>query len=281
MLCVLRLAGVGLLGWALLATGRVEAQGCHAPSFTHHHEAMHPFHASLGLLAGFYDHGAERRGEYQGLYAEAAYRHPWFAASVLLPAYRLTRADDTDYGLGDLLLTASGTLLSARDGDLQLGVQLPVMLPTGDEGRSLGMGHVMPMPAVWFALSLPPFALRAELGYGRALGREHREDEHAGHDAEEHAAASAAQPTPIVNPMNRSELEHAVTLVLGLQKHLRVHARWIGALPIADDDGIVRQIVGGGASIAMHPLDFTSELQVPVAGNPFDVRLLLQLAAMF
>jgi hypothetical protein len=60
-----------------------------------------------------------------------------------------------------------------------------------------------------------------------------------------------------------------------------VHARWFGAVPIADDQGVVREILAAGATARMDAFDVTLEGQRPVAGDPFDYKLVLQLGASF
>jgi hypothetical protein len=264
-----------LLLCALLGARRAEAQSCHAPILTRQDE-LHAWRATAGFLAASYDHGGAQRGNYQGLYAGLAYRHPRVGVSALVPAYRLDRGGEVELGLGDATLSVSGTLLRARDDALTFGVELPTMVPTGSASRSLGMGHVMLMPALWLAFERPPFALRVEAGYGRGLGDA---TEHGEHGAHEHG--ERVRPSPIVNPMNRSEFEHALSMVLGVQRHLFVHARWFGAVPIADDLGILRQIVGAGATLRFHAAEVSAELQVPLAGNAFDVKGLLQVSALF
>jgi hypothetical protein len=262
---------LGVLWCSWLDSAAVQAQGCHTPAIGTD-DARKAFRAVAGVLVASYDHGPGARGDYEGLYTELRYRQPWFAVGATLPAYRLARSGhEVALGLGDLTLTVSGTALRALHDELTVGVELPVMVPTGDQARSLGMGHVMLMPHAWLALDLEPFALRAELGYGRALGAS-AGGEHAGHMHDE-------LPTPIVNPMNRSEFEHALSLLLGLQRYVFAHVRWLGAVPIGH--GSPRQILGGGLTLRFEWVDVTAELAVPVLGNPFDIKGLLQSTVRF
>lgn len=263
-----------LSSWLGVGVGRVRAQACHGMSLVERTDERRPFRATFGLLAASYDHGGGRRGSYQGLHAGLAFRQPWWAVEVSLPAYRLAERDDTRLGVGDLTVGASGTFVRAYHDHVTMGVAIPVMLPTGDVRKSLGMGHVMPMPQLWFRLDVEPFAMQVEAGYARALGRlDHHEHSH------DEQGEDWGQ-TPIVNPMNRAELTHALTLELGLQRHLRAHARWFGALPV-EYEGRTRQILGGGATLSFYAVEFTTELQAPVYGTPFDMKLLFQLAALF
>lgn len=264
-----------LVAWlvfvALLArSGGGQAQSCHSVELRKPERSR--FRSTLGLLAASYDSG-DQAGEYQGLYAGFAYRADWIGAEVLLPAYRLSRSSGDAYGLGDLVLTARGTAMRVQDGAISAGVELPLLLPTGDSERELGIGGVMPMPGLWFALVRRPFSLRAQAGYGIMIGGRKLPAEH----PEQSAGAMGASRHPIVYPINRSEFEHALTLGLGVARTLSVHARWFGALPIADQRGVARQILAAGATASLDVFDVTLELQRPVAGDPFDYKVVLQL----
>lgn len=256
-----------LFATAVLGGSRASAQTCHPLAVKVEHET--PFRAHVGLQIASYEVG-EERGTYQALYGAFAYQQRWFGAELMLPAYRLAREDASAYGLGDIVLTVRGTALSLRDDRVRLGVEVPVSAPTGDADRQLGMGHVMFMPGLWFAYGQGPFALQAQLGYGRVLGQE---------DAHAHHAAIAPGRSPIVNPMNREELEHALALRLEVQRYLAVQARWFGAVPIGD--GVTRQVLGGGAAAHFEPWELLVELQAPVAGDPFVVRLVTQVGVLF
>lgn len=266
------LLALALLVALVVEPSRGQAQACH-PVELRKPERV-PFRATLGMLAGGYGSGDDA-GDYQGLYAGFGYWADWYGAELLLPAYRLSRSTGTDYGLGDLMVTARGTAIRAREGALTAGVELPVTLPTGDSSRELGMGRVMLMPGLWFSFVRAPFTVRLQAGYGRMLGTTNVAEAH------HHGPSSGPLRHPIVNPMNRSEFEHAVTLGLGLSRTLSVHARWFGAVPIADDHGEVRQILAAGATASLAAFDVTLEGQKPVVGDPFDYRLVLQLGASF
>lgn len=250
----------------MVAPKRGAAQTCHPLAVEH---APARFRATLGLQFATYDVAGER-GDYEGLYAGFAYRHRWFGLEAVLPAYRLGRDTSTEYGLGDVIVTARGTALSLREGAISLGLELPVMAPTGSADRQLGMGHAMLMPALWFALVEEPFALRTQLGYGRVFGEI---SDHA------HHGGPGVGRTPLVNPMNRKELEHALALSLGVQRHIALQARWFGAVAIGE--GVTRQILGAGAIARLDPFELLVEVQVPVAGDPFVAKLVTQLALLF
>ncbi len=258
---------------AMLASP-AQAQSCHGPQLDPG-KAETPFRAQLAVLAANYDVNGYA-GNYEGLWASFAYRSAWWGAEVMLPAYRLDHAQGIDYGLGDLMLTARGTFLRAWDGDLSMGVELPVMLPTGDWKRDLGMGNVMLMPDVYFALKLKPLLVRAQLGYGYMFGDMHMPREHVAHH-HGHMIMSA----PLVNPMNMSELEHALLVGVQLPFDVTVHARWWGAAPIHADMGVLRQAVALGAGIVLSRFDITFELQRTITGSAFEWKPLLQTGVVF
>jgi hypothetical protein len=271
---LLRLSALVLVvSW--LASSRVEAQACHGPQLDQPRQAQ-PFRATVAALAATYDVNGYA-GNYQGLLAAFAYRADWYGAEVMLPVYRLERAQGTEYGLGDLMVTLRGTFFRARNSDLSLGVELPIMVPTGDADRELGMGNVMLMPDVYLAMNLRPLVLRAQLGYGYMFGDMHMAGEHGGHAG--HAATTMS--SPLVNPMNMSELEHALLVGVQLPRDFMVHARWWGAAPIHDDMGVLRQAVALGASVALGRYDLTVELQRTLTGHAFEWKPLLQLGAVF
>jgi hypothetical protein len=246
------------------------AQSCHAVDF--HKPRDDRLHATLGALVAGYDQGDES-GSYEGIFGGFGYHADWWAAELLLPAYRLApRAQDDRYGLGDLVLTARGTVVRAREGKLSAGVELPVMLPTGSDARGLGMGHVMPMPGLWFSFVRAPVSLRLAAGYGQALGQM---------PASHHHTGSGSLPRPIVNPMNYREFEHAAALGLGLRRDFSVHARWFGGVPIERRDGVLRQIVALGITATLAAFELTFEVQRPVVNLVFDYKLVLQLGASF
>lgn len=263
-----------VLGVLVARGGPVRAQSCHGPVLLQE-ERPRPFHASLALLTTNYEINGYA-GNYQGAWATVAYRTDWYGAEVLLPAYRLDHAQGIDYGLGDLMATLRANVLRRRDGDVTVGVELPIMVPTGDVHRNLGMGNVMLMPAVYLALTSRPLFVRAQLGYGYMFGPMHMPREPVAHPTGERIMS-----VPLVNPMNMSELEHALMLGVRLPHELALHARAWGAVPVHSDMGVLRQAVAVGASIALARYDVTLELQRAVAGSAFEWKPFLQLGAAF
>lgn len=265
---------VGLL--ASGASGAARAQTCHGPDLDRQPER--PFRAALATLAATYDVNGHQ-GNYEGVLASFAYRADWYGAEVLLPAYRLDRAQGVEYGIGDLMVTLRGTFLRAAGGKLTAGVELPVMLPTGDEARDLGMGRVMLMPDAYLALHWSALLLRAQAGYGYMFGDMYMPPGHYRHHHGSHGPLIMS--SPLVNPMNMSEFEHALLVGLSLPRDFSVHARWWGAVPIASEMGVLREAVALGATAALARFDVTLELQRTLTGDAFEWKPLLQLGAVF
>jgi hypothetical protein len=242
------------------------AQTCHPPSLREPLDSG--FH--LGVLQLFAVFSDTESGNYQGVIPTLGWSHEWLTAELALPVYRLARSGDEDIGLGDM--SADVKVAVFRTDVFSIGPELAVSLPTGDADRELGMGHVMAMPGAWARLDLGEFGVLAQLAYGVAFG-DH--DEHADHE-QHHVATSS--PTPRVNPMNSSELEHGLGLRYALDPALSMTARWFGAVPL-EAAGFARQIVAPGLQLTAGSLDAALEVQIPVAGDPFDLRLTVAIGA--
>ncbi|HKP64141.1 MAG TPA: hypothetical protein VJV78_45710 [Polyangiales bacterium] len=246
-----------------------DAQTCHAPSLRE--PTDNGFH--VGVLQMFAVFSDTESGDYQGLIATLGFRHDWVEAELILPAYRLAEDGREDIGLGDV--AADARVAVVRTENFSFGPELAASFPTGDADRDLGMGHVMLMPGAWARLDLERFGVLAQLAYGAALG-EHDHGEHQNH--EHHEAVSGA--TPRVNPMNTSELEHAIGLRYALDPALSVTARWFGGVPLKAA-GVARQILAPGLQLAAGTLDAALEAQFPLAGDPFDFRLTVAFGSRF
>src|SRR5204863_3553097 len=135
----------------------------------------------------------------------------------------------------------------------------------------LGMGHVMLMPGVFARLQLSRFTVVAQLAYGVALTHGHHHaaatDPHAAHHHHAEAAASHDEgPAPIVNPMNRSELEHALSAAFQWTDWFALTARIAGAVPIHDDAGEARETVAFGPRFTIGRFDLGAEQELPLVG---------------
>lgn len=266
----------GFLVYGRICQAEAHAQACHGPDLDVHEEREQPFRATVAASVATYDVQGYA-GNYEGLYASLAYRTPGYGAEVLLPSYRLDRMQGIEYGLGDMIITLRGTFIHAHEGNIALGVELPLMVPTGDATRDLGMGRVMPMPNVHFTMVMRSFWLRAQLGYGKMIGGT-RSTQGAQHHG---GGGSMKMRSPLVNPMNMSEFEHALLVGFDVQRYTSAHARWWGAVPVADDMGVLRQAVAAGFSIKLSRFDLTIELQRTISGDAFEWKPLLQLGATF
>jgi hypothetical protein len=264
-----RVAQPGL--WVVLAIAacivrveRVSAQSCHGFDMRPESKQL-PLQASLLTTFASYDN-AVYAGEYQGAFVAASYSHPWFFGEASFGGYRIVRNGLRDYGVSDVALDARAALARFRD-EIALGLELAATLPTGDPGKGLGMGHVMLMPGAFFEFHTAQIRLMLQLAYGRV----------ASGDGHEHGSSTG----PLVNPMNRSEIEHVASLSYQFHSTLFAAARLFGAVPIAANGGEAREALGVvlGAGVSRYQL--SAELQLPLVDQPFTLRTQLGAAVSF
>lgn len=264
------LRAVGFLG-SLLPAHAARAQSCHPAPLREPTETG--FRAGFaGVVATFSD---VEHGAYQGVVPTLGWQHSWVTAELALPWYRLERDGQEAIGLGDLAANVRVPLYRADSGVLAFGPELAVSFPTGDADKELGMGHVMAMPGGWARLEVEKLSIMAQLAWGGALANSGAHAQLAGHAGHE---SGATHPSPRVNPMNMTEFEHALGVRYALHPNLAVTWRWLGAVPL-DDIGIERQMTGPGLRLAADALDTLIEVLVPVAGDPFDVRVSVSFGA--
>jgi hypothetical protein len=221
----------------------------------------------LSLLSSFASYrNRVYAGEYQGAFVAASYSHPWLSAEASFGGYRIVRNGLRDFGVSDVALDVRGALARFGD-DMALGLELALSLPTGDPGRGLGMGHLMVMPGGFFQLQRSALRLMLQLAYGRVAsnGRGH-----------EHAATG-----PLVNPMNRSEIEHAASLSYQFAGPLFAAARLFGAVPVAASEGVAREALGLVLGAGLSRYQLSAELQLPLVGQPFALRTKLAASLSF
>jgi opacity protein-like surface antigen len=264
------LVAAAMLAFAASSSARVEAQSCHAPSLREPTEGG--LRLSFTQLAATFEDADGSDGDYQGAIVMLSWSHPILFVELALPGYRLAR-DTEELGLGDVSADARVALLRSSTDEFKAGLELAVSLPTGDATRDLGMGHTMLMPGIWLRLEDGPFALLAQAGYGAALGEGSHTSSHS--HAHEHAGSN---PSPRVNPMNRSEFEHALGASFAVHPNVAATARWLGAVAL-DEDGITREVIAPGLQLTADRLDATLELQLPLAGDPFDFKLLASIGS--
>lgn len=241
------------------------AQSCHAPSLRE--TAGSAFRATLAGEVATYDN-AHYLGEYQGLRVGAAYQHPRVVVGASLPYYRVVRNGLPQQGVGDVALDVRVPVIILEDLGLSFGPDLAVSFPTGDATRDLGMGHTMLMPGAFVGFNHLRLTVIGQLAYGRAIG--------GGHGTHHHGGAG-----PIVNPMNQSEVEHALGVGFEVVSALRVTARAFGAIPVFDDEGLTREVLSGGLSLVLGAFDLTVEQQFPVIGAPFESKTLATVAGQW
>jgi len=251
------------LGSALAS--RVHAQSCHTGASLRPTSGLTYRVGLTGIFGSFKD--AAVSGEYQGLMLSGAVSHPWFSAELSLPGYRISQTGSHAYGLGDLGVDVRGHLYRSDDDSLVMGPELAATFPTGGDDMDLSMGHVMLMPGGFVLWQQPNFSVIAQLSYGRALS----DGSHSHH----------AQPMPRVNPMNRSELAHAIGASARLHENVRVTARLLGAVNMFDHNGSPREVFAPGLQLVTGALDASLELQLPVVGKPFASRTLLSVGAQW
>jgi hypothetical protein len=128
------------------------------------------------------------------------------------------------------------------------------------------MGHVMAMPGLFASYGGERLFVLVQVNYGRALGEGTQAHVHGGWVG------------PIVDPMNRSELEHAFGISYALVPQLRASLRLAGALPVAVTDGVAREAIGFGLALSLGVVDATVETLLPLVGSPFRAKNVLGLA---
>jgi len=237
----------------------------------HHHAALGGAHdhgggsatriaLSLGMLAASY-RSPLYEGDYQGTTVGARVSRGRVALAGSLAAYRIDRNGATVNGLGDAMLHAHATVL-ARDA-LSAGVMVMGSLPTGDDQRGLGMGHVMVMSEAWAAWTPSRLAITASAGYARML------DGAAAH------AKHGAPMWPLVDPMNARELPFE-GLAMAALGPVGVGAHLLGALPLGT--GTTRLSAGARVAWTVGRLTATAELGRGLVGDPFELRGVLEAA---
>lgn len=268
---------------------------------SHHHDAATPggagseLSASLGLLSASY-RTTSFVGDYQGVTPGVQWANARFAASTSIGAYRLRKNGALYHGIGDLFVHAHVTVIgprlrstslhgghvadlvhsghrravmrmSSRPEGLLAGVGLAVSAPTGSQRDGLGMGHVMVMPARWASWSAGEVTLSTSGGYGRAIGVS---------DSGEHSHGTG----PIVDPMNLSELTWSATGELAVARALRLGARISGGVAL-EEGGAHRTIGAVRAVWTAGRVATSAEVQIGIAGDPFQVRGVVETALRF
>jgi hypothetical protein len=260
VVCVVAFAG------SSVAARPAAAQSCHLPPRVQTSEDA--FSATLrSESAGFSN--SEYEGHYEGLIPALAFRYAWFDAAASLPVYRIVRNGRSDVGPGDLLLQTRVAVLRDRERLDALGLELAATLPTGNPEHELGMGHVMLMPSVWGTLALGRLGLSARFGYAGALAGSSEHHHHSG------------GMSPLVDPMNESELDAAAAGSLAVTPAVSVRLGFYGAVPVATADGASRAAGFAGFGVQNQRFGTSVEVHLPLAGDPFTAKLVLEVGAHF
>jgi len=198
-------------------------------------------------------------GDYEGATPTVHGTLGRWSGMAMLGAYRLEENGRTLYGLGDLMMAATATLVETPA--WRAGFTGAAMVPIGDQPTGFGMGHAMLMPSAWLGWRTGPLALRGSVGYGRALA------DLAGHD---HG------PWPLVDPMNMQEIAWGVSAALPVWRRLELAVGGTGAVPFGVAMGVDR-VAGSARAAWSDPGVVTAvELQVGVLGDPYVVRGLVE-----
>lgn len=251
-------AGAALIAASLLFAARAaQAQQCHGTS------GLEP--EDLGLRAGLATQigsykNASGSGYYLGETVFAEWERDWFFAGASLSAYYLSRELASAFGLGDTLIDLRATIFEASS--LKLGAELAAVLPLAGSDDAFRMGHFMIMPRIWAQIGGETFLVFAQTGYGGSIG---------GHD-------HAGGPRPIVAPMNRSEIEGAVSASWAASSQVRLRSSASFAAPIADETGIFRAAISAGPQFLIGAFDLGADLLLPLAGDPFEVKVIATMA---
>lgn len=263
----MRYAVIAVIAFVSGLATEASAQHCHPPAPSEPRR--------LGLRVALTSELATYRttrfeGEYQGSSLGLGWEHRWVRLRASLPAYRLTRNGLAHHGLGDLFLDVRVPLASADNDIFVGGIGLAVVAPTGDSARDLGMGHFMLMPGAWATWRADRAFAQAHVAYGRSL------------TSDGGAHHGGGRPGPIVNPMNASEVELALTGGASLIDQLRVRGGVYGAVPVAATGGASRAAAFVGMDvIPVGPFDVSLEGHLPLAGDPFLAKAVVSAGAQF
>jgi hypothetical protein len=259
-----RFANVALAFFtSTLSASGVSAQTCHL--------GIEPDSAGSGvsgfsrLEAASYEN-RRYSGRYEGAFVGASYRAPLGGATLAMPLYHLIRNGLESSGPGDLALEARLVPFRRR---VSLGAVLGGSLPTGSAKDELGMGHPMLSVAALVATELDIVRLEAILGYGRALA-----------DSSAHAH-HALGLSPLVAPMNPSELEGILTATARASRQISTRLGISMAAPVGNENGSSRGASVFGVEYHQGKLRLGLEAAFPILGDPFRAKGAVELGVRF
>jgi hypothetical protein len=262
-----RLAFVAL---GILSTSLARAQSCHvtAPTVDDERGIRLVVRADT---AGF--DTAHDEGHYEGLFPGVRLAYEGFSISSSLPVYRIVNDGVPSSGIGDVPLAARARLATFDEARISAGVGLSMTLPSGDAEKELGMGHLMLMPGVFGRGRFGRFEFSAELAYGRALGSRETptHQHHQGSDRPDGVS-------PLVDAMNRSELEPLLAAAFDLGAPWATRAGAYGGFPVGIDDGTARAIAFVSIEVSLGRFGTRLQGEMPFIGEPFTTKLVLELS---
>ena len=239
------------------------AEYCHIPATYEPNQTA----LSVGLSSSFTTFNtASYTGSYEGLSLNTQLTYHWLHVRASMPTYRIERNGLTNYGTGDVLLDLRASLLPSDQDTWAMGLELSSTLPTGDASKSLGMGHVMLMPGVWGAWRSERASITAQVLYGRML---------------RFGSGGHHNTPPIVNPMNASEIEGALSAGYRLFEYFRVRAGSYGAAPVAAENGKARAAAFVGGDVLLGRWELGLEGHIPYIGDPFTAKGIMSVSAHF
>lgn len=214
----------------------------------------------IGVLAAQY-RTPLYEGSYQGAIVGATVSRGRFSLSAEITEYQLVRNGLATWGPGDVMLHLHGQLFAR--GRLSGGAMLMSSVPTGDDTRGFGMGHVMLMPEAWVTWSASSsLSLSGAIGGGYAFG-----------GAAAHAKHGGGGTWPLVDPMNARELSFDAGAMYMLAPTLGTGIHVLGAAPIGD--GRARVVIAGRVSWTLGRAVTTFEIAGGAVGDPFALRGIL------
>lgn len=205
-------------------------------------------------------------GRYEGAFVGASYRVAAGGITVAMPFYHLIRNGLESSGPGDLAF--EGRLVPFRR-RVSLGGVLGGSLPTGSAKDELGMGHPMLSVAALIATELDIVSIEAILGYGRAL---------AGSSGHAHHALGLS---PLVAPMNPSELEGVLTATARPSRRISTRIGISMAAPVGNENGSSRGASVFGVDYHQGKLRLGLEGAFPILGDPFRAKGAVELGVGF
>lgn len=213
-------------------------------------------------------------GHYQGLFFGVRLAYDMVSVSSSLPVYRIVDDGVSSAGIGDVPIAARVRLATFHEERMSLGAGLSMTLPSGDPEKELGMGHVMMLPVVFGRARFGLFEMSAELAYAGALGSRQAPEHQHHHDEE----MTPDGTMPLVDPMNRSELEPLFAGAFDLGARWTARGGAYGGFPIGIDDGTARAIAFLGIEVTQGRFGARVQGEMPVVGDPFTTKLVLELS---